>query len=108
MENIHTDLPLDWVPFRHKRDYSDNSIVSRVERNDLITKSALLKNSSLFLLAQLFTVLALNLLTLSPYCLPYSSYFEILENLVLDQPILPYLIFFFILITCLLDIVLMS
>ena len=56
MENIHTDLPLDWVPFRHKWDFSDNSIVSRVERNDLITKSALLKNSSLFLLAHITTI----------------------------------------------------
>ena len=42
----------------------------------------------------------------SPYCLPYSSCDVSLENLVLDQLIIPQLIFFFILITCLLDIVL--
>ena len=42
----------------------------------------------------------------SPYCLPYSSYDVNLENLVLDQPIIPQLIVYFILITCLLDIVL--
>ena len=42
----------------------------------------------------------------SPYCLPYSSFDFSLENLVLDQLIIPYLIFFFILIACLLDIVL--
>ena len=43
----------------------------------------------------------------SPYCLPYSSCDVSLENLVLDQLLIPWLIFFFILITCLLDIVLM-
>ena len=42
----------------------------------------------------------------SPYCLPYSSCDISLENLVLDWLIIPLLIFFFILITCLLDIVL--
>ena len=42
----------------------------------------------------------------SPYCQPYSSYGVSSENVVLDQLILPKLIFFFILITCLLDIVL--
>ena len=42
----------------------------------------------------------------SPYCQPYSSYNVSSENVVLDQLILPKLIFFFILITCLLDIVL--
>ena len=41
----------------------------------------------------------------SPYCLPYSFYDVSLENLVLDQFTIPLLIFFFILITCLLDIV---
>ena len=42
----------------------------------------------------------------SPYCLLYNSVGVSLENLVLDQLINPSLIFFSILITCLLDIVL--
>ena len=42
----------------------------------------------------------------SPYCRPYSSYNVSSENLVLDQLIIPKLIFFFILITYLVDIVL--
>ena len=40
------------------------------------------------------------------YCLPYSYCDVSLENLVLDQLIIPLLIFSYILITCLLDIVL--
>ena len=40
------------------------------------------------------------------YCLPYSSCDVSLENLVLDQLTIPLLIFFLILITCLLDVVL--
>ena len=40
----------------------------------------------------------------SPFFLPYSSCDVSLENLGLDQLIIPSLIFFFILITCLLDI----
>ena len=42
----------------------------------------------------------------SPYCLPYSSCDVGLENLVLDQLIIPSLVFLVILITCLLDIIL--
>ena len=42
----------------------------------------------------------------SPYYLPYSSCDVSLENLVLEQLIIPSLVFFVILITCLLDIVL--
>ena len=42
----------------------------------------------------------------SPYCLSYNSCDVISENLVLDQLIISKLIFFFILITCLLNIVL--
>ena len=42
----------------------------------------------------------------SPYCPPYSSCDVSLENLVLDQLIIPVIDIFFILITCLLDIVL--
>ena len=42
----------------------------------------------------------------SPYCLPYNLRDVRLGNLELDQPIIPLLIFFFILITCLLNIVL--
>ena len=42
----------------------------------------------------------------SPYCLPYGSHDVSSENLVLDQLIIPQLIFFFILITYLVDIVL--
>ena len=41
----------------------------------------------------------------SPYCQPYNSYNVSSENLVLDQ-LIPKLIFFFILITYLVDIVL--
>ena len=41
----------------------------------------------------------------SPHCLLYNSYDVSLENLELDQLILSQLILFFILITCLLDIV---
>ena len=42
----------------------------------------------------------------SPYCQPYNSCNVSSENLELDQLIIPKLIFFFILITCLLNIVL--
>ena len=42
----------------------------------------------------------------SPYCQPYNSYNASSENLVLDQLIIPKLIFLFILITYLVDIVL--
>ena len=41
----------------------------------------------------------------SPYCQPYNSY-VCSKNLVLDQLIIPKLIFFFIFITCLVDILL--
>ena len=44
----------------------------------------------------------------SPYCQPYNSYDVRSENLVLDQLIIPKLIFFFILITYLFDIVLIA
>ena len=44
----------------------------------------------------------------SLYFLPYSLYDISLENLVFDQLIIPKLIFFFILITCVLDIVLIQ
>ena len=39
----------------------------------------------------------------SPYRLPFNSYYVRSQNLVLDQRIIPWFIFFFILITCLLD-----
>ena len=42
----------------------------------------------------------------SPYCQPYSSYKVNIENLVLDQLIIPKLIYFFILIAYLVDMVL--
>ena len=42
-----------------------------------------------------------------PSCLPYNLYDVSLENLELDQPIVPWFIFFFIIISCLLDTVLM-
>ena len=41
----------------------------------------------------------------SPYCQPYNSYDVSSENLVLDQPIIPKFIFFFILITHLINII---
>ena len=47
-----------------------------------------------------------DLISNSLYCLPYSSCDVSFENLVLDQLIIPLSIFFFIFITCLLDIVL--
>ena len=47
-----------------------------------------------------------DLISSSLYCLPYSSCDVSLGNLVLDQLIIPLMIFFFILITYLLDIVL--
>ena len=42
----------------------------------------------------------------SPYCLAYNSYRVSAENLVWDQLLIPMLMFLFILITCLFDIVL--
>ena len=42
----------------------------------------------------------------SPHCQPFNSYYVSSENLVLDQPIIPNLIFFSILITYSVDIVL--
>ena len=47
-----------------------------------------------------------DLINNSPHCLQYNSYDVSLETLELDQLILSQLILFFILITCLLDIVL--
>ena len=47
-----------------------------------------------------------DLISNSPYCLPYNPRDVDSENLVLDQLIISKLIFSFILITCLLDIVL--
>ena len=47
-----------------------------------------------------------DLISNSPYYLSYNSCGVSLENLVLHQLIIPQLIFFFFLITCLLDIVL--
>ena len=47
-----------------------------------------------------------DLVSNSPYCLPYSSCDVTLENLVFDQLIISSLVFFVILITCLLDIIL--
>ena len=46
-----------------------------------------------------------DLISNSPYRLPNDSYYVSLENLVSDQLLIPLLIFFFILITCLHDIV---
>ena len=44
----------------------------------------------------------------SPFCLPYNSYDVSSDNLLLDQLLIPLLTFVFFLITCLLDIVLIS
>ena len=44
-----------------------------------------------------------DLISNSPPCLTYNSHDASLENLVLDQLVIPLLIFFFILNTCLLD-----
>ena len=45
-----------------------------------------------------------DLISNSPYCLLYSSYDVSTENLLLDQLIIPELMFFFILITSLLEV----
>ena len=47
-----------------------------------------------------------DLISNSPYCLPYNSYDVNSENLALDQLKISALTFFFILMTCLLDIIL--
>ena len=47
-----------------------------------------------------------DLISNSPYCLPYNSYDVNSENLALDQLKIPALTFSFSLITCLLDIIL--
>ena len=47
-----------------------------------------------------------DLISNSPYCLPNNYYDVSSENVVLNHLIIPYLIFFFVLITCLFDIVL--
>ena len=53
-------------------------------------------------------IIALTLsLSRSPYCLPYNSYDVSLENLIQEQLIIPLMIFFFILVTWLLDILLL-
>lgn len=49
-----------------------------------------------------------DVLSNSLYCFPYNSTNFSLQSLVLDQLTLPYLIFFLIFITCLLDIVLIK
>ena len=49
-----------------------------------------------------------DLISNSPFCLPYNSYDVSSENLLLDQLLIPWLTFVFFLITCLLDIVLIS
>ena len=46
-----------------------------------------------------------DLISNSPYCQPNDSHYESLENLVSDQLVIGKLIFFFILITCLHDII---
>ena len=54
----------------------------------------------------LLTLLLLDQICNFPHCQHYNSYDVSSENLVLDQLIIPKLIFFFILITYLVDIVL--
>ena len=56
--------------------------------------------------AMLLTLSLLDQICNFPYCQHYNSYNVSLENLVLDQLIIPKLIFFFILVTYLVDIVL--
>ena len=68
-----------------------------------------LRKCKLFLLFLIIRLLTLKLpyqIWNSPYCQPYNSYNVSSEDLVLDQPVIPKLIFFFILITYLVDIVL--
>ena len=56
----------------------------------------------------LLTLKLLDQICNSPYCQPYNSYNVSSEDSVLDQLIIPKLIFFFVLITYLIDIVLIS
>ena len=56
---------------------------------------------------QLVSLQDIILISNSPYCLPHSSYAVSVENLAFDQLIIFLLIFFFILITSLLDIVML-
>ena len=51
-------------------------------------------------------ILSKDLISISPYCLSYNSYDASLENLVLDQLKIPLPDIFFILVTCLFNIVL--
>ena len=59
-------------------------------------------------LKKFLTFLLPDQICLSPYCQPYNSYNVSWENLVLDQQIISKLISFFILITYLVDIVMVS
>ena len=76
-----------------------NSIIQIILNNNIF--QAVLRRGEL-----LIFLLALKLpdqICHSPYCQPYNSYNVSSENLVLDQLIIPKLIFYFILITCLVD-----
>ena len=50
-----------------------------------------------------YSIHSVDLISNFPYCLPYISCNVSLENLVLDQLKIPLLLFFFIVITCLLE-----
>ena len=65
----------------------------------ILSMTTIFKVFNLVALCQPFNLQ--DLISSSPYCLPYSSFNVSFENLVLDQSIIPQLIFFFILITCL-------
>ena len=78
--------------------HSPNSIL---ESNIDIIYTNLLKHYSIY------PFNSRDLISKSPYCLPHSFSFDVsLENLVLDQLVIPYLMVFFFLVTCLLDILL--
>lgn len=59
-----------------------------------------------FLVSKFFTISQPGIINDSPYCLPYNSSDVSPENLVMDPLLNPFLIFFFILITSLLDVAL--
>ena len=61
-------------------------------------------NSRTLLASLLLTLLLPDQIYNSPYSQPYNSYNASSENLVLDQQIIPKLLYFFILITYLVDI----
>ena len=90
-----------------RQKYIDKMTVNRPLNRPYLIESPGDKIIVILIMTTIFTLFNLqDLMSSSPYCLPYSSFNVSFKNLVLDQSIIPQLIFFFILITCLVDIVL--